>query len=77
MRTAHFSGRLWGVVYIPLPGQTPPAHCMLRYTLFVNRMTYGCKNITLPQTSFAGGNKVDVIALCLNTFHFFSWTVNF
>ena len=26
-------------------GQTPP----------VNRMTDGCKNITLPQTSFAGG----------------------
>ena len=25
----------------------------------VNRMTYRCKNITLPQTSFAGGNKYD------------------
>ena len=24
----------------------------------VNRMTHGCKNITLPQTSFAGGNDV-------------------
>ena len=23
----------------------------------LNRMTHGCKNITLPQTSFAGGNK--------------------
>ena len=23
----------------------------------VNRMTHRCKNITLPQTSFAGGNK--------------------
>ena len=24
-------------------------------TLLVNRMTHRCKNITLPQTSFAGG----------------------
>ena len=39
----------WGV-YLPgggtCPG-TPP----------VNRITDTCKNITLPQTSFAGGNK--------------------
>ena len=34
---------LWGV------GQTPSSP--------VNRMTHRCKNITLPQTSFAGGNK--------------------
>ena len=33
---------LWGV------GQTP--------LLPVNRMTHRCKNITLPETSFAGGN---------------------
>ena len=32
----------WGV-----SGQVPPP---------VNRMTNRCKNITLPQTSFAGGN---------------------
>ena len=25
------------------------------HTLPVNRMTHGCKNITLPETSFAGG----------------------
>ena len=25
----------------------------------VNRMTDACENITLPQTSFAGGNKRD------------------
>ena len=27
----------------------------------VNRMTHRCKNITLPQTSFAGGKNVDKI----------------
>ena len=33
--------------------------CLLRYTPApVNRMTDRCKNITLPQTSFAGGNKI-------------------
>ena len=31
----------------PLPRKPPP----------VNRMTHRCKNITLPQTLFAGGNK--------------------
>ena len=31
----------------PPRDQTPP----------VNRMTNSCKNITLPQTSFSGGNK--------------------
>ena len=35
----------WGV---PPPGGLPP----------VNRMTNRCKNITLPQTSFAGGNNI-------------------
>ena len=29
----------------------------LRQTPHVNRMTDRCKNITLPQTSFAGGNN--------------------
>ena len=37
----------WGVVSQHALRQTPP----------VNRMTNSCKNITLPQTSFAGGNK--------------------
>ena len=41
-----------GTRHPPGPGtpqdQTPPP---------VNRMTDRCKNITLPQTSFAGGNK--------------------
>ena len=29
----------------------------------VNRMTDRCKNITLPQTSFAGGNKVTAVKI--------------
>ena len=29
----------------------------------VNRMTNRCKNITLPQTSFAGGNYENVVNL--------------
>ena len=32
----------------------------LRQTPPVNRMTNRCKNITLPQTSFAGGNNAKV-----------------
>ena len=40
----------------PYPeADTPLPHCMLRY-LPVNRMTDRRKNITLPLTSFAGGN---------------------
>ena len=31
--------------------------CMLGYHPPVNRITHMCKNITLPQTSIAGGNK--------------------
>ena len=36
----------------------PLAHCMLGYTPSVNRMTDRCKNITLPQTSFACGKNL-------------------
>ena len=32
----------------------------------VNRMTDRCKNITLPQTSFADGNKVIIFQISLN-----------
>ena len=39
----------WGVYHHAM-GQTPP--------LPVNRITDRCKNITLPQTSFAGGKNV-------------------
>ena len=34
------------------------AHCIMGYTPPVDRMTHTCKNITFPQTLFAGGNNV-------------------
>ena len=37
----------------------------LRQTAPVNRMTDTCKNITLPQTSFAGGNNAERIGVIL------------
>ena len=46
-----------GGIYLPgvyLPGVGVPDQVL---TLSVNRMTDNCKNITLPQTSFSGGNK--------------------
>ena len=59
MRTARFSCRLGGEgVYLGGVSQgvyIPP----------VNRMTHRCKNITLPQTSFAGGNKIYICKSCL------------
>ena len=39
------------------PGGCTWPRCMLAYTPPVNRMTDRCKNITLPQTSFADGNN--------------------
>ena len=39
----------------PLCMQTPPPH--KKRTFPVNRMADASKNITLPQTSFAGGNN--------------------
>ena len=50
-------------VYLPggvctCPGGVPAWRVYLpRCPSPVNRMTDRCKNITLPQTSFAGGNK--------------------
>ena len=43
----------------------PPGHVIVMYggkptTPPVNRMTHRCKNITLPQTSFAGGNYANI-----------------
>ena len=35
-----------------VPGQVPPP---------VDRMTHAYENITLPQTSFAGGNYLEVL----------------
>ena len=52
-----------GSVYLPggVPAWGVPAclggEYLLRYSPPVNRMTDRCKNITLPQTSFAGGKK--------------------
>ena len=51
-------GVCWGGVSAPLhAGIHPPP---------VDRMTDRCKNITLPQTSFAGGNKNDLEQGVLN-----------
>ena len=47
MRTARFSGSGGGLPDPPPPREADP-HA-------VNRMTDKCKNITLPQTSYAGG----------------------
>ena len=49
----------WGVYLVPgggVPAQVLPP---------VNRMTNRCKNITLPQTSFAGGKKKRYILFTL------------
>ena len=67
IRTARTLTIGWGVY---LPGVVhPPGWCtcpggctcqgvyLPRYPPPVNRMTDRCKNITLPQTSFAGGNN--------------------
>ena len=43
-------------VYLPR-GCTFPGGVPAQVSSPVNRMTDRCKNITLPQTSFAGGNK--------------------
>ena len=59
----------WGV-YLVLEGwctwswRVPgPGGYLPRYSPPVNRMTDRCKNITLPQTSFAGGKKFHKVAL--------------
>ena len=48
-------------MYLPLActrgGVYLPGGYLPRYSPPVNRMTDRCKNITLPQTSFAGGNN--------------------
>ena len=61
MRTARSSGRPGGLHQAPPRDQAPPPSRPpgTRHTPPpVNRMTNRCKNITLPQTSFAGGNKL-------------------
>ena len=42
---------------MPPSNHTHPSPGATMHALPVNRMTNWCKNITLPQTSFAGGNK--------------------
>ena len=43
-------------MHAPLPATHAPQQPRMRPPP-VDRMTHTCKNITLPQTSFAGGNK--------------------
>ena len=47
---------------------TPPLQGMLGYHPPVNRMTNTCKNITLPQTSFAGGNSLETLQLWMSAY---------
>ena len=44
--------------YGPRLGWGVASQHALRQTPHVNRLTNRCKNITLPQTSFAGGNEL-------------------
>ena len=48
-----------------LPKEYLP-RCMLVYTLPGNRITDRCKNIILPQTSFAGGNTLHLTFIIVN-----------
>ena len=42
----------------PLHADPPDADPWMQTPTPVDRMTGACENITLPQTSFAGGNKL-------------------
>ena len=73
MRTTRSSGRPGGGVsprtrHSP-PGADPPPP--------VNRITDACKNITLPQTSFAGGKNGSEPILCINIFVSIDTMLNF
>ena len=63
MRTARSSSRPGGVSTRHPPGSRP--HPEQACPPPVNRMTDRCKNITLPQTSFAGGNNREMGTLQL------------
>ena len=59
----------------PNPLGTPPGHACPP----VNRMTDRCKNITLPQTSFAGDNKdcrMKLFSLSIFSISILSWYVH-
>ena len=58
MRTARSSSRPEGLHQAPPQSRPPPGPGTPPPRSRVNRMTDRCKNITLPQTSFAGGNNV-------------------
>ena len=49
-------------MYLVLGGVSAPGGCQVLPP--VNRMTNRCKNITLPQTAFAGSNKVISSNIC-------------
>ena len=57
MRTAHFSGSGRRVPNSSSFGRPPRRQTPLKGDPSVNRMTNMCKNITLPQTSFACGKN--------------------
>ena len=59
------SGYLVLGVYLVLGGVPGPRGCTCPGNPPVNRMTDRCQNITLPQTSFAGGNNNFVNSLTL------------
>ena len=54
--------KIWGVSLAGGYGGCHARHAGIPHPP-VNRMTNRCKNITLPQTSFAGGNYENVVNL--------------
>ena len=55
-----------GVCVCLLPGRVPGPRAVSGTRPPVNRMTNRCKNITLPQTSFAGGNNCHYYCLLVH-----------
>ena len=85
MRTAHFSGRLWrGSACLPRGGfprgVCPGGGCLGMSATPPNGQTDACENITLPQTSFAGGKyKISICEMhcwkCFMSFKSFQLNV--
>ena len=65
MRTARSSSHRGGGLHRVPPGAgTPPDQAPPRTRTHTRGQTHGCKHITLPQTSFAGGNdKLSTISI--------------
>ena len=57
MRTTRSSSHPGGGVSTPPQDQPPPRDQAPPWALWTEFLTHACENITLPQTSFAGGNK--------------------